>query len=55
MEAEARTILQEVLTVGNLKTGADLVEAIRGRFAPLGGVDLDLPPRGSAREPPRFE
>ena len=55
MEAEARTILQEVLTGGNLKTGADLVEAIRGRFAPLGGVDLDLPPRGSAREPPRFE
>ena len=24
-------------------------------FAPLGGVELELPPREPAREPPRFE
>jgi antitoxin FitA len=55
MEAEARTILRETLTGGGGKTGADLLASIRGRFAPLGGVDLEPPPRGPAREPPRFE
>jgi plasmid stability protein len=55
MEAEARTILKEVLTGSRPKTGAELVAAIRNRFAPLGGVELELPPRGPAREPPRFE
>ena len=34
---------------------AELVAAIRRRFAPLGGVELDLPPREAGREPPRFE
>ena len=33
----------------------DLARAIRERFAPLGGVDLDLPPREPMRQPPRFE
>lgn len=33
-----------------------LAEAIRKRFAPLGGVDLKIPPRDVAdREPPRFD
>lgn len=36
-------------------SGAELVAAIRRRFAPLGGVELDLPPREAGREPPRFE
>lgn len=54
MEAEARTILSEVLLGGQAKTGAELVAVIRRRFAPLGGVELELPPRGPAREPPRF-
>lgn len=55
MEAEARTILKEALTEKRPVTGADLANAIRRRFAPLGGVELELPPRQGGREPPRFE
>ena len=33
----------------------NLYERIRARFEPLGGVDLELPPRDPAREPPRFD
>jgi len=55
MEAEARTILKEVLMEKRPTTGADLATAIRRRFAPLGGVELELPPRQGRREPPRFE
>jgi antitoxin FitA len=55
MEAEARAILKEVLMKGRPTTGADLVAVIRGRFAPLGGVELELPSRTPGREPPRFE
>jgi hypothetical protein len=33
----------------------NLVEAIRRRFAPLGGVELELPPRELAAEPPTFD
>ena len=55
MEAEARAILSEVLLGGRAKTGAELVAVIRRRFAPLGGVELELPPRGPTREPPRFQ
>jgi hypothetical protein len=32
-----------------------LYDRVRARFAPLGGVDLELPPREPVREPPRFE
>lgn len=55
MEAEARAILKEVLMEKRPVTGADLATAIRRRFAPLGGVELELPPRQPGREPPRFE
>ena len=34
---------------------ANLAEAIRARFAPLGGLELELPPRGPMRDPPDFE
>ena len=34
---------------------ANLAEAIRARFAPLGGVELDIPPRDPMGEPPDFE
>ena len=56
MEAEARVILKEVLSGADkpLTTGAELVEWIRQRFGPLGGVELELPPRGPGREPPDF-
>ena len=33
----------------------NLAGAIRARIAPLGGVDLELPPRGPGREPPSFD
>lgn len=54
MEAEARTILETALR-GSRAPGRNLAARIRARFAPLGGVDLDLPPREAAREPPRFD
>ena len=44
IEEEARQILQRVLAAPD-----DLGSAIRSRFQPLGGVELDLP----AREPSR--
>lgn len=34
---------------------ANLAEAIRAHFAPLGGIELELPPREPMREPPDFE
>lgn len=53
MEEEARLILREAVKP---KTGSrNLAEAIRARIAPLGGVDLELPPRGPGREPPSFD
>ena len=56
MEAEARVIIKEALAgTARPATGAALVESIRNRFMPLGGVDLELPPRGPGREPPSFE
>ena len=54
MEAEARMILETALQ-GSRAPGRNLAERIRARFAPLGGVELDLPPREPAREPPRFD
>ena len=53
MEEEVRLILREAV---DRKTGPEnLASAIRARFAPLGGVELELPPREPAREPPRFD
>lgn len=52
MEQEVREILKSALDQSNQpKTGADLVKAIRKRFAPLGGVELDLPAREPMRDP----
>lgn len=34
---------------------ANLATAIRARFAPLGGVELELPPREPMRDPPDFK
>ena len=50
MEQEARAILRAALDEETSK-GKDLASAIRARFAPLGGVELDIPPRGPMREP----
>jgi antitoxin FitA len=50
MEQEAREILKSALSQPD-QSGKDLVAAIRRRFAPLGGVDLKIPPRGPIRDP----
>lgn len=54
MEAEARRILQAALPETK-RPERNLYERIRARFEPLGGVDLEVPPRGSTREPPRVD
>lgn len=51
MEDEARHILRAALAE-NAPAAADLGEAIRRRFRPLGGVELRLPAREPMREPP---
>lgn len=53
MEEEAREILRQA--VGEAPPPRNLAAAIRTRIAPLGGVDLDLPTREPAREPPRLD
>jgi antitoxin FitA len=55
MESEARSILQAALSGSGRAKSPNLYERIHGRFAPFGGVDLELPLRGQARETPRFE
>ena len=53
MEEEAREILRQA--IGKQTGPANLGEAIHRRFAALGGVDLDLPPREPMPEAPRFD
>ncbi len=55
MEAEARRILQSELGESKRPVERNLYERVHTRFAALGGVDLDLPPREPVREPPRFD
>jgi plasmid stability protein len=56
MEAEIRSILSEAVVDDRDRPEPNLAEAIRRRFAPLGGVD-DLEPHHPVPvgEPPRFE
>jgi plasmid stability protein len=54
MEAEVRDILRDTLTEPE-RPVVNLYQRIRSRFSPLGGVDLELPPREPAPEPPRFD
>jgi plasmid stability protein len=53
MEEEAREILKVALS-GKRATDRNLAEAIRRRFAPLGGVELPDIPREPMRQPPKF-
>jgi antitoxin FitA len=52
MEEEARHILRQALAE---KVGkpANLAEAVRKRFEPLGGIELQLPEREAMRKPPK--
>lgn len=51
MEDEVRDILRSSLSV-DAPHRPSLVESIRARIDPLGGVDLELPPREPMRTPP---
>ena len=53
MEEEVRIILREAVSDGRAGP-RDLAKFTRECFAPLGGVELALPPRGPMREPPDF-
>ncbi len=53
MEEEARIILRDAIERDD--SPRNLAAAIRARFAPLGGVELELPPREPMREPPKFD
>ena len=55
MEAEVRAILSEAAAGEHDETEPNLAEAIRRRFAPLGGVDLELPSAEYVEEPPSFD
>ena len=52
MEEEARLILGKAVGGADAR---DLASIIRSYFGPTNGVDLELPPRGPAREPPTFD
>lgn len=54
MEEEVRHILREAVATTST-TQPNLAEAIRRRFAPLGGVDLEVPERGPIRLPPGLD
>ena len=53
MGEEVRRILRKA--VGRDPRSRDLASVIRSHFGPGNGVDLVLPPREPAREPPSFE
>ncbi len=54
MEEEVRAILRKA-SAEEVKPQRGLGTAIHERFAALGGVELDIPPRELGREPPDFE
>ena len=49
MEDEARDILRSALSAEPART-ATLVDAIRARIEPLGGIELEPPPREPIRD-----
>lgn len=54
IEEEAHDILRAALAQEG-EDGRSLVEAIRARIEPLGGIDLPLAPREEIRDAPRLE
>jgi plasmid stability protein len=52
MEDEARSILRAAVA-HDAGTPRNLAQAIRKRFEPVGGVELELPARAPMREPPQ--
>ena len=54
MEAELRAIVAKALEHDEERGASNLAEAIRRRFAPLGGVELEPHPPVPLGEPPDF-
>ena len=54
VEDEVRDILRSALAAGE-NDGQSLIEAIRTRFEPLGGVELEIPPREAIRSVPGLD
>lgn len=54
MEEEVRQILSVAVEESELPSRG-LGTAIHNLFKPLGGLELELPPRDSMREPPKFD
>jgi len=54
MEQEAREILRRSLASENPQ-GVHIVDEIRRRIAPLGGLDLPVIPRGPMPDPPDLD
>jgi plasmid stability protein len=54
MEEEAREILRSALTTSTPAKG-NFADAIRQRFAKLGGIELQLPRRDPIRRAPEFD
>ncbi|ACJ01062.1 FitA-like ribbon-helix-helix domain-containing protein [Rhodospirillum centenum] len=52
MEEEAQQILRQA--VASQAAPRDLAASIRARVRALGGIDLEIAPRGAMREPPAF-
>ena len=52
IEEEARVILREALA--EYPPPANLASAIHDRFAPMGGVELNIPSREPMRDTPEF-
>jgi plasmid stability protein len=59
IEEEAAIILRDALPPKappvQENAGQKLIDAIREAFGPLGGVDLELPPRQNDWKPPVFD
>lgn len=54
MEDEARRILKAAVRDDVKPAYDNLADAFAAIFDPLGGVNLDIPPREPMREPPDF-
>jgi plasmid stability protein len=52
MEEEARKIIEDAVSPKNRRR--NLAEEIHRIVAPLGGIELELPPRQPVRDPPDF-
>jgi plasmid stability protein len=55
MGAKALRILQWALAEQDVRESMNLAERVHARFAALGGVETELPPREPGREPPTFK